>query len=200
MLTYRKISADIYVNSYEIVSYIRQSKICKNLFPQNIILDSMWIIVITNCILVLLTSSSWWRSVHHWRETGSSSCCWKPSRCSALQCRKLAHHASSATATTTPEEMAVRTQELSVQVSKVNLLHHYYMRGISPKLYPSYIMFLAFYSICTSIANNKQKLALILPKSICFWMVYICSVLSIRRAPSLQLLTNCWNNTITTTT
>lgn len=37
-------------------------------------------------------------------------------------------------------------------------------------------------------------LTLILPNSICFWMVYICSVLSIRLAPLLQLLTNCWTN------
>jgi len=38
----------------------------------------------------------------------------------------------------------------------------------------------------------ETKRTLILPKSICFWMVYICSVLSIRWAPSLQLVTNCW--------
>lgn len=34
---------------------------------------------------------------------------------------------------------------------------------------------------------------LIFPKSICFWMVYICSVLSIRLAPSLQAVTSCRN-------
>lgn len=40
----------------------------------------------------------------------------------------------------------------------------------------------------------RPALTLILPNSICFWMVYICSVLSIRLAPSLQLLTNCRHN------
>lgn len=36
-----------------------------------------------------------------------------------------------------------------------------------------------------------RALTLILPNSICFWMVYICSVRSILLAPSLQLLTSC---------
>lgn len=40
---------------------------------------------------------------------------------------------------------------------------------------------------------EKGGETLIFPKSICFWMVYICSVLSIRLAPSLQAVTSCWN-------
>lgn len=54
----------------------------------------------------------------------------------------------------------------------------------------------ALYSQCSSCLgiNTWSTLTLIFPKSICFWMVYICSVLSIRLAPSLQLVTNCWNN------
>lgn len=42
----------------------------------------------------------------------------------------------------------------------------------------------------------RSTLTLIFPKSICFWMVYMCSVLSILLAPSLQLSTNCRDENI----
>lgn len=50
-------------------------------------------------------------------------------------------------------------------------------------------MYVLVYSFLT-----VWKHTLILPKSICFSMVYICSVRSIRLAPSLQLVTSCWHN------
>lgn len=138
-------------------------------------------------VFVPLTSSSWWRSVRHWKETGSSSCGWKPSRCWALQCRWPARHASSATAMTTPEETAAGTQ--SIQVSK-----NVFICTGSASFLQSLLLSSTTNSMYSSLNLLWSALTLILPKSICFWMVYICSVLSIRLAPSLQLVTNCWNN------
>lgn len=116
---------------------------------------------------VVLTFSSWWWSEHHWRETGSSSCGWKPSRCWALRWRLPARRASSATGMMRPEGMAAETQWRFH-------LHQHSAQDFCPR--------------------SCLALTLILPNSICFWMVYICSVLSILLAPSLQLLTNCWTN------
>lgn len=116
---------------------------------------------------VVLTFSSWWWSERHWRERGSSSCGWKPSRCWAPRGRLPARRASSATVMTRPEEMAAETQSrLALQQRSAQ---HF----------------------CPGVCLPPT---LILPNSICFWMVYICSVLSILLAPSLQLLTNCWSN------
>lgn len=108
-----------------------------------------------------------------------------------------AHHASSATAMTTPEETAVRTQDLcrlanccgsalsphgGVRVSQCHCVSAVYIRTNSQ-----------YVSQSKPRRDTRSTLTLILPKSICFWMVYICSVLSIRLAPSLQLETSCWD-------
>lgn len=94
-------------------NYVCKFRFHKSLSSKTLILDLKWIAF--TCILAALTSSSWWQSARHWRETGNSSCGWKPSRCWALQCRRPAHRASSATSMMTPEETAARSQELSVQ-------------------------------------------------------------------------------------